>query len=79
LRFLGLILRDNTERRESVIIVTMNWLEPSPSKLVSALSRLMKGQWKKEIIPPLQDGTGAERMLKHLVEMRWANLARDLQ
>ena len=34
-----------------------------PSKLPSALARLMAGQWKKGAIPPFWDGKTAERIV----------------
>jgi len=58
------ILRDNTERLETITIGTNELIETDPSKLPPA--RLMAGQWKKGAIPPLWDGKAAERIVGQL-------------
>jgi UDP-N-acetylglucosamine 2-epimerase (non-hydrolysing) len=61
-----LILRDNTERPETITIGTNELIGTNPNKLPPALARLMAGQWKKGVVPLLWDGKAAERIVKHL-------------
>ena len=60
------ILRDNTERPETITIGTNELIGTDPSKLPPALARLMAGQWKKGAIPPPWDGKAAERIVECL-------------
>ena len=46
-----LVLRDNTERPETITIGTNELISTDPSKLPSALARLMAGQWGKKRDP----------------------------
>lgn len=61
-----LILRDNTERPETITIGTNELIGTNPEKLPPALARLMAGQWKKGAIPPKWDGKAAERIVAQL-------------
>jgi UDP-N-acetylglucosamine 2-epimerase (non-hydrolysing) len=59
-------LRDNTERPETVTMGTNELIGSDPRKLTPALAKLMSGQWKKGVIPPLWDGKTAERIVNCL-------------
>ncbi|MGB4066682.1 MAG: UDP-N-acetylglucosamine 2-epimerase [Nitrospira sp.] len=61
-----LILRDNTERPETITIGTNELIGTDPNKLPPALARLMAGQWKKGAIPSKWDGKAAERIAEQL-------------
>ncbi|MEQ1795493.1 MAG: UDP-N-acetylglucosamine 2-epimerase (non-hydrolyzing) [Nitrospira sp.] len=61
-----LTLRDNTERPETVTIGTNELIGTDPNKLAPALTRLIRGHWKKGAIPPKWDGKSAERIVEHL-------------
>jgi hypothetical protein len=58
-----LILRDKTERPETITIGTNELIGTDPSKLPPALARLIAGQWKTGAIPPLWDGKAKERIV----------------
>ncbi|ULA63033.1 MAG: UDP-N-acetylglucosamine 2-epimerase [Nitrospira sp.] len=64
-----LTLRDNTERPETITIGTNELIGTDPTKLPSALARLMAGQWKKGAIPPKWDGKTAERIVEQLGQL----------
>jgi UDP-N-acetylglucosamine 2-epimerase (non-hydrolysing) len=63
---LCLTLRDNTERPETITMGTNELIGTDPSKLPSALARLMARQWKTGAIPPKWDSKAAERIVEHL-------------
>ncbi|MDR4459367.1 MAG: UDP-N-acetylglucosamine 2-epimerase (non-hydrolyzing) [Nitrospirales bacterium] len=58
-----LMLRDNTERPETITIGTNELIGTDPAKLSPALARLMAGKWKKGAIPPKWDGKAAGRIV----------------
>jgi UDP-N-acetylglucosamine 2-epimerase (non-hydrolysing) len=59
-------LRTTTERPETVTMGTNELLGVDPAAIPPALSRLLDGQWKKGIVPPLWDGRAAERIVTAL-------------
>jgi UDP-N-acetylglucosamine 2-epimerase (non-hydrolysing) len=61
-----LTLRDNTERPETVTVGTNELIGTDPAKLAPALSRLMKGRWKRGAIPENWDGGTATRIVAEL-------------
>ena len=61
-----LTLRDSTERPETVTMGTNELIGTDPAKLGPALARLMTGQWKKGVIPPMWDGKAAVRIVAEL-------------
>lgn len=61
-----LTLRNNTERPETVTIGTNELIGTDPSRLGSALDRIMAGKWKKGAIPEKWDGRAAERIVAEL-------------
>ena len=59
-------LRDHTERPETVTIGTNEIIGTNPSKLGSALTRLIEGNWKKGGVPEKWDGHAAKRIVAEL-------------
>lgn len=64
-----LTLRTSTERPETITTGTNELIGDNPEKMAPALSRIMKGEWKKGSIPELWDGKAATRIVENLVEI----------
>jgi UDP-N-acetylglucosamine 2-epimerase (non-hydrolysing) len=62
-------LRDSTERPETCTIGTNELIGTDPRRLEVSLDTLMAGRWKKGGIPPLWDGSAAERIVRVLEEL----------
>lgn len=62
-------LRDNTERPETIDIGTNELLGTDPAAIKPALDKLFRGEWKKGNIPELWDGSAAERIVNHLINL----------
>jgi len=56
-------LRNSTERPETVTMGTNELLGTDPGAIAPAMRRLLAGEWKKGTIPPLWDGSTAERII----------------
>jgi UDP-N-acetylglucosamine 2-epimerase (non-hydrolysing) len=63
-------LRNNTERPETVELGTNELLGTDPRSVPPALAKLLSGNWKTGKIPPLWDGNAAERIVKHLLDLK---------
>jgi len=57
-------LRDSTERPETVTMGTNELIGTNPDAIAPAMQKLLSGNWKKGIIPPLWDGHTAERIIE---------------
>lgn len=64
-----LILRDNTERPETIKVGTNELIRTNPEAIQPALKKLFVGKWKKGTIPELWDGNAAKRIVNHLLEI----------
>lgn len=64
-----LTLRDTTERPETVHLGTNELIGTDPSRLPSAMERLLAGQWKRGAIPEKWDGHTGERIVAHLEQL----------
>ena len=58
-----LVMRDNTERPETVTVGTNELIGTNPANLAPALRRLLAGQWKTGAIPERWDGHAGERII----------------
>ncbi|MBP0438572.1 non-hydrolyzing UDP-N-acetylglucosamine 2-epimerase [Tianweitania sediminis] len=61
-----LTLRSTTERPETVALGTNEILGSDPDRLRDAMRRVLAGQWKTGIIPPLWDGQAGTRIVAAL-------------
>jgi UDP-N-acetylglucosamine 2-epimerase (non-hydrolysing) len=57
-------LRNSTERPETVTMGTNELLGTNPDAIAPAMSRLLSGNWKKGVTPPLWDGHTSERIIE---------------
>ncbi|MHC1731067.1 MAG: non-hydrolyzing UDP-N-acetylglucosamine 2-epimerase [Bacteroidales bacterium] len=57
-------LRNSTERPETVTMGTNELLGTNPDAIAPAMQRLLSGNWKKGVIPPLWDGHTSERIVE---------------
>ena len=57
-----LTLRPNTERPVTVTVGTNEVVGPDRGRVVDALGRILRGEWKPGGCPPLWDGHAAERI-----------------
>jgi len=57
-------LRDSTERPETVTMGTNELLGTNPDAIAPAMQKLLSGNWKKGVIPPLWDGHTAVRIVE---------------
>ena len=64
-------LRENTERPETVTLGTNELLGTNPTAIPPAMTKLLAGQWKIGQIPPLWDGKAAERIVSHLLTLKF--------
>ncbi len=64
-----LTLRNNTERPETITIGTNELAGTDPEKIKFYLNKMVNGEWKKGIAPPLWDGKAAERIIASLLEI----------
>lgn len=64
-------LRDNTERPETCTLGTNELIGTDPANIQPSLEKLFRGEWKKGGIPPLWDGKAAERIVQHLLQLRF--------
>jgi len=55
-----------TQRNEINQTNQINQMNQTDQNNLSALARLMAGQWKEGAIPPLWDGKAAERIAEYL-------------
>lgn len=62
-------LRDSTERPETVTIGTNEMVGTDPDKIISYISKMVKGDWKKGGIPELWDGKTAERIVDIIISL----------
>lgn len=62
-------LRNSTERPETCTYGTNELLGTDPYALAGAMEKLFAGSWKKGRIPPLWDGSAAERIVQHICEI----------
>jgi UDP-N-acetylglucosamine 2-epimerase (non-hydrolysing) len=68
--FLGipcLTLRDNTERPITVELGSNEIIGLNDDKIIACLEKIMRGDWKNAVIPPLWDGSAAKRLLEVLM------------
>ena len=63
-------LRNNTERPETITLGTNELLGTDPKAIRPALEKLFSGKWKKGSIPEKWDGKAAQRIVKHLLELK---------
>jgi UDP-N-acetylglucosamine 2-epimerase (non-hydrolysing) len=63
-------LRNNTERPETVTEGTNELIGTNPKAIKPAMAKLFSGNWKKGSIPEKWDGKTAERIVKHLLELK---------
>jgi len=64
-----MILRNSTERPETVTVGTNELVGTQRGKLLPFLDKLLKGNWKKGSIPPLWDGHTSERIIQKLINL----------
>jgi UDP-N-acetylglucosamine 2-epimerase (non-hydrolysing) len=62
-------LRNSTERPETVTMGTNELLGTSPDAIAPAMKRLLSGNWKKGVIPPLWDGHTSERIIDIIIKL----------
>jgi len=62
-----LTLRDNTERPETVSFGTNELIGSNPQNLYGFMDKIIKGQWKKGVIPELWDGKTSQRIVQDLI------------
>jgi len=62
-----LTLRDNTERPETVSFGTNELIGSNPQNLYGFMDKIIKGQWKKGVIPELWDGKTSQRIVQELI------------
>lgn len=62
-------LRDNTERPETCTMGTNELIGTNPDAIKPALDKLLAGQWKEGMIPPLWDGHAAERIVDIIMDL----------
>jgi UDP-N-acetylglucosamine 2-epimerase (non-hydrolysing) len=60
------MVRNTTERPETVTLGTNELIGTDPAALKPALDRLFAGQWKKGEVPPLWDGHAGQRIVAGL-------------
>lgn len=60
-------LRENTERPVTIDIGTNYLIGTEPTKIISTVSEILKGEGKKGAIPPLWDGHAGERIVDLLL------------
>ena len=60
------LLRDSTERPETVSLGTNELIGTDPAALKPTLDKLFAGQWKKGSVPELWDGRSGERIAEIL-------------
>ena len=63
-------LRSNTERPETVNLGTNELLGTNPEALKPAMEKLISGNWKKGVIPPLWDGKTSERIIEIILKLK---------
>ncbi len=69
--FLGvpcLTLRENTERPVTIELGTNELVPLDPQEILTRVSDILKGKWKKGSIPPLWDGKASQRIVAILEE-----------
>jgi UDP-N-acetylglucosamine 2-epimerase (non-hydrolysing) len=62
-------LRNSTERPETVTMGTNELLGTNPDAIAPAMQRLLSGNWKKGVVPPLWDGQTAERIVEIICKL----------
>lgn len=63
-------IRDNTERPETIEFGTNELLGVDLNGFAPAMQKLFSGKWKKGRVPYRWDGKTAERIIKHLLEIK---------
>lgn len=64
-------LRNNTERPETIEIGTNELIGTNPDNVLPAFEKIFMGKWKKGGIPPLWDGKTSERIVEHLLTIKY--------
>jgi UDP-N-acetylglucosamine 2-epimerase (non-hydrolysing) len=62
-------LRDSTERPETCTEGTNELIGSNPENIKPALTKLMKGEWKRGTIPALWDGKTAQRIIEIIARL----------
>ena len=66
-----LTLRDNTERPETITLGTNELVGTNPKNIKKALQKIFSGNWKKGSIPKFWDGKTAERIIDHILTLKF--------
>lgn len=66
-----LTLRDNTERPETVSIGTNKLVGTNPKNIKESLQKIFSGNWKSGEIPKFWDGKTSERIIDHLLNLKF--------
>ena len=62
-------LRDSTERPETVEWGSNALVGTDPNQLVPHIRKLLNGEWKQGVIPPLWDGKTSDRIVEKLLQL----------
>lgn len=66
-----LTLRDNTERPETVSVGTNKLVGTNPKNIKNSLQKIFSGNWKSGEIPKFWDGKTSERIVDHLLNLKF--------
>ena len=66
-----LTLRDNTERPETISIGTNKLVGTNPKNIDNSLQEIFSGNWKTGDIPKFWDGKTSERIVEHLLQLKF--------